>query len=151
MNLVNKCMKLTKKTLKLKTKNVTFKFPKGLELLEDQLFKLMKENGGVGLAANQVGLRDRVFVMNTDNKKQAFWNPAIIEASQEMEKYSEGCLSYPNEYCELDRPNWVVILYHDNTGKIFQERLIGLEARVAQHEIDHLDGITMFDRKEDNK
>lgn len=139
-------MKLTKRTLYQKTKPVDFKYPIQNELLAKQLLKFMHESGGIGLAANQVGLRSRVFVMAVDNNEKAFFNP-MIQDTQGSTPYLEGCLSYPNESVELDRPETIVLSYNDANGNMFVETFSGLEARVIQHEVDHLDGITMMDRK----
>lgn len=140
-------MKLTKRTLHLKTKDVTFKYPLQNIELGKQLLSFMHKTGGIGLAANQVGLRSRVFVMSVDNNDKVFFNPTISKLGQTSSMYAEGCLSYPNESVELERPDTLDLLYFDSHGKQHIETFSNLEARVIQHEVDHLDGLTMYDRK----
>jgi len=143
-------MKLTKRTLHLITKPVDFKFPLKNKDLGDKLFKFMHQSGGIGLAANQVGLRQRVFVMSVDNDNRVFFNPKIIESGDNLSPYQEGCLSYPNEYVELYRPDIIRLEYQNEEGVYYYEHFSNLHARVIQHEIDHLNGITMHDRKLEN-
>jgi peptide deformylase len=143
-------MKLTKRTLQLITKPVDFKFPLKNQDLGEKLLKFMHANGGIGLAANQVGLRERVFVMSVDNNDRVFFNPKIIKSSDYLTPYQEGCLSYPKEYVELMRPDTITIEYQNQEGTYIAESFNQLEARVIQHEIDHLNGITMHDRKLEN-
>lgn len=140
-------MKLTKRTLHLVTKPIDFKYPVKNEELGKKLLKFMHDNGGLGLAANQVGLRDRVFVMSVDQNNRIFYNPKIINASDKFTPYLEGCLSYPNESVELDRPDTITLEYQNAEGTYIAEHFSNLEARVIQHEMDHLNGITMHDRK----
>lgn len=144
-------MKLTKRTLHLETKPVDFAYPIKNELLGTELLKFMHKSGGIGLAANQVGLRDRVFVMSVNDNDRVFYNPKIIDFSQKMVPYTEGCLSYPNESVELERPDTIMLEYQTAEGKFIAEYFSNLEARVIQHEVDHLNGITMHDRKSENK
>ncbi len=118
---------------------------------EDIGIKLIKELGdkGIGLAANQIGINKRVCVINV-KEPIVFINPKIIKLDGEQIIYPEACLSFPNKVIKTIRHRWVTI-ESDNHGKIVMgsdkddENL--LEAVCAQHEIDHLDGITMFDRK----
>lgn len=140
-------MKLTKRILHLKTKPVEFKYPQQNEQLGNNLLKFMHLSGGIGLAANQVGLRERVFVMSVNNNDRVFFNPKVVQVSDKLVPYQEGCLSYPNDSVELDRPDTIKIEYQNSNGDYLFEQFSNLEARVIQHEIDHLDGITMHDRK----
>lgn len=143
-------MKLTKRVLHLKTKPIDFKYPLQNEQLAKEMLQFMHVSGGVGLAANQVGLRYRMFVMDVDHNPKVFFNPTIMSYSENKVPYLEGCLSYPNESVELDRPEKVVLSYQDAYGIFLTEEFMNLEARVVQHEVDHLDGMTMHDRKKEN-
>lgn len=140
-------MKLTKRTLHLQTKPVDFTYPIQNETLGKELLKFMHESGGIGLAANQCGLRHRVFVMCVDNNERVFFNPKILEFGEKDALFQEGCLSYPNESVELSRPDMILLEYQTAEGNYLVEYFTNLEARVVQHEVDHLDGITMHDRK----
>jgi peptide deformylase len=112
----------------------------------DEMFKLMYKFNGIGLAANQVGLPDRLFVSNFD-KPRVFINPYILSYSAQEETLGkEGCLSFPGLTLKVWRPRYVQIKYKDINGKIHVETFADYHARVIQHEIDHLDGIT-FDRR----
>ena len=144
-------MKLTKRVLHLVTKPIDFKYPLQNELLGKEMLKFMHISGGIGLAANQIGLRHRVFVMDVDTNPRIFFNPTIVSVGNTLLPYLEGCLSYPNESVELDRPESVVLAFQDAYGQQLTESFVGLEARVIQHEVDHLDGITMHDRKKEKQ
>ena len=140
-------MKLTKRILHHKTKDVNFIYPLQNKELGKQLLAFMHKTGGIGLASNQVGLRYRAFVMSVDNNDRVFFNPTILKLGQNKSLYAEGCLSYPNESVELERPDTLDLLYFDAHGNQHVETFSNLEARVIQHEVDHLDGLTMYDRK----
>ena len=88
--------------------------------------------------------------MSVDNTNRVFFNPRIIESSDNLSPYQEGCLSYPNEYVELYRPDIITLEYQNEEGVYYYEHFSNLHARVIQHEIDHLNGITMHDRKLEN-
>lgn len=115
------------------------------------MFELMYEAKGVGLAANQVDLPYRFFVMNTaaelDDKvqEQVFINPVIISRSG-MAEAEEGCLSLPEVYGNIKRPEKIVVEAYDLEGRQFRWEREDLIARVVQHEIDHLDGVLFIDR-----
>jgi peptide deformylase len=115
-----------------------------------EMFTLMYQHNGVGLAANQVDLPYRVFVMNleSDPKKGeeiVFVNP-VISRRKSLAEAEEGCLSLPGLYGNVRRPNEVVIDAFSLEGKPFHLELDGLFARVVQHETDHLDGRLFIDR-----
>lgn len=101
---------------------------------------------GIGLAATQVGERRRVFVMEIDGVTKVCFNPEITAASGNWVDYNEGCLSFKGESCILKRPEAVTTRYQDWQGQVTQEELTGIWARCFQHEMDHLNGITMWDR-----
>lgn len=112
----------------------------------------MYMTGGVGLAANQVGVLKRVFVCdvrsNLKDKRddfRVFVNPVILTATEDMEMMREGCLSFPGARENIERPKRVLIRAFTPSGQPFEAELGGWEARVALHEFDHLEGITWLD------
>lgn len=144
-------MELTRRTLKIKCKPATFNNQWVNEDLISRMQILMHAKGGIGLAANQCGERVRVFIMLIDGEFWACFNPEIIESSADFTELDEGCLSFPGETCIIKRPDTVLVKYFDITGIEIIERLAGLPSRCFQHELDHLNGITMHDRyKEQN-
>jgi len=104
------------------------------------LFERMKQLGGVGLSANQVGLDMRVFVMGLGETKIAVFNPIIISYSKTEELFNEGCLSYPGIMLAIKRPTKITATYQDETGKFIEQEFNGLTARIFQHEYDHMNG-----------
>ena len=106
---------------------------------------------GVGLSANQVGIDESICIINAI-REIVFINPEIIEASDEMFIFHEGCLSFPNTFVRTKRHKRVVVKSDNNELMEFIYRDFddknNLELVCVQHEIDHLNGITMFDRKE---
>jgi peptide deformylase len=144
-------MKLTKRVLYNQARPLDFQYPVKNQLLVNQMFDLMFKNHGIGLAAPQCGLSRRVFVMCVDQVKRACFNPEILEKSRNSDYYDEGCLSFIGESCKILRPTDITVRYFDCDGNEIVAQLSGLEARCFQHELDHLDGITMHDRyKEQN-
>jgi peptide deformylase len=121
------------------------------EQLEHDMITVMHENRGIGLAANQVDIRSRVFVIGSNGidgfpKPQAFFNPMITGASQETSLDREGCLSFPGLWLKVSRPTWIEMTYQDSKGLWNDVRVDGYVAKAVQHEIDHLDGICFTDR-----
>ena len=110
------------------------------------LFERMKQLGGVGLSANQVGLDMRVFVMGLGETKIAVFNPEIIEYSDTEELFNEGCLSYPGIVLGIKRPTKIKAKYQNETGQIIEQEFNGLTARIFQHEYDHMNGTDYTDR-----
>ena len=113
--------------------------------LVDDMFETMDAAEGVGLAANQVGLALRVAVVDAEGSRFAMINPVIREASGK-ESEEEGCLSIPDVYAEVTRPERVVLEAVGRDGLPIRIEAGGLLARAIQHEIDHLDGILFLDR-----
>ena len=113
-----------------------------------QMIKVMKENSGIGLAANQAGLLDRIFVMQLteDSEPRVFVNPVIIKESSEKFKYEEGCLSLPGIGAMITRPKTITLTWQDQDGKQHEQEFHDLESTCIQHEIDHLNGILFPDR-----
>lgn len=107
--------------------------------------KVMIENNGIGLAAPQVGVNKRVFVMGNETKLFACINPEII-SSEGSEMDTEGCLSFPKLWLRVRRPNKINVKYYNAMGELVETEFAGILSRVFQHERDHLDGIC-FDTK----
>jgi peptide deformylase len=112
--------------------------------LVDDMFETMDAAKGVGLAANQVGVARRVAVVDADGERFAMIDPVIIEAEGSATA-EEGCLSIPDIYGDVTRPDRVLIEAQDREGNRYRLDATGLKARAIQHEIDHLDGILFLD------
>jgi peptide deformylase len=108
------------------------------------LFETMDAARGVGLAANQVGVPRRVAVVGVEDDRFVMVNPRIIETEGRVSA-EEGCLSIPEIYADVTRPERVVIEALDAQGQPYRKEATGLTARAIQHEIDHLDGILFLD------
>jgi len=110
--------------------------------------QLMHEALGIGLAATQVGVMHRVLVYRVESEAAiaALVNPVLEWASDAREPMEEGCLSLPGVLVEVDRPVHVRVRAQDERGEAMLVEASGLEARVIQHEIDHLDGVLILDR-----
>jgi peptide deformylase len=120
------------------------------ELLEQQMCEFMIANYGIGLAANQIGIAKRVFVIGSKNiggfpEPFAVFNPKILRVSEEHELMKEGCLSYPDLWLSIKRPSVIEVEYQDSKGNIHEAAMSGLIARCFQHELDHLNGICFVD------
>jgi peptide deformylase len=112
--------------------------------LVDDMFETMDAARGVGLAANQVGVARRVAVIDAEGQRFVMVNPVIVESSDRTTA-EEGCLSIPEIYGDVTRPERVVLEAIDRDGKPFRLEAGGLAARAIQHELDHLDGILFLD------
>ena len=101
----------------------------------------MFHHNGVGLSANQIGIKERAFVMISDMESQdtlTCFNPKIVKESKEMVTIEEGCLSYPELYLEIVRPETIVVKYEDEGKELHKIKLTGFIARIFQHEYDHM-------------
>lgn len=112
--------------------------------LVDDMFETMDAAKGVGLAANQVGVARRVAVVDVDGDRFAMIDPRIVE-TEGRAVAEEGCLSIPEIFADVVRPDRVVIEALDSEGNPYRKEAVGLKARAIQHEIDHLDGILFLD------
>ena len=123
-------------------------FDDDLKQLVERMARLMQDARGVGLAANQVGVLRRVFVIQAedDPEPRALVNPSIVERSDESGEDDEGCLSMQGVVVSVERPVRIRLEASDEEGKPVTLELEGLPARVAQHELDHLDGVLIVDR-----
>tara|TARA_B100001996_G_scaffold69895_1_gene51133 strand:- start:923 stop:1372 length:450 start_codon:yes stop_codon:yes gene_type:complete len=108
---------------------------------------------GVGLSANQIGIKERAFIMMTDIELQetiTCFNPKILKESKDTVKLEEGCLSYPDLYLEISRSKNIIVKYEDERKNVYKKRLEGFVARVFQHEYDHMEGIDFTQRSINN-
>jgi len=102
----------------------------------------MMKSHGVGLAAPQVGINKSFFIMGSKESYTVITNPKIIEKGENLVKMQEGCLSFPDLWLNIIRPDNVVVEYVNTNGKKVTEKLEGMVSRIFQHETDHLNGIT---------
>ena len=119
-----------------------------------EISRILKENmvyyEGIGLSANQIGIGERVFVMMLNMETEetiTCFNPRIIKRYDDCGWFEEGCLSFPDEIINIQRPNRIVVKYEDEDKKEHKIKLDGLAARVFQHEFDHLEGIDFTERQ----
>lgn len=117
--------------------------------LEKDLLEFMYKNKGIGLAANQVGLQHRVFVMghwDSPDLGQAFFNPIILSVSDTYNDFEEGCLSFPGIFVKVKRPKSIQAQWQDSEGNPVQGEFTGYDCKCFLHEYDHLEGITFKHR-----
>lgn len=119
------------------------------ELVEDLIDTVSSTPNGAGLAANQIAVPLRALVTFVEQKPQVFINPEIVEESDEVDEAEEGCLSIPGWYGPVWRKERVTVRALNEKGKQFKVKATDFEARVLQHEIDHLNGILFIDRMDD--
>ena len=119
----------------------------------EELSQILKVNmdyyNGVGLSANQIGIKERAFIMIRDmeyNETITCFNPKIIKESKNKVVMEEGCLSYPELFLDVVRPSSVVVKYEDEYKKRHKLKLSDFPARVFQHEYDHMEGIDFTQR-----
>lgn len=121
------------------------------ELIKD-MFETLDANPGIGLAAPQIGVNLRLFVIKLDDGiPRVFINPEITATSAERSMYEEGCLSIPGLWADVSRPKAVSVFAYDAKGRPFNLDAEGLLARCIQHEYDHLDGKLFIDRLSPHK
>ena len=109
----------------------------------------MIHHEGIGISANQIGIWERAFAMVRDlenNEVMVCFNPRIIKSYSEEVEMEEGCLSYPELFLKIKRPDKIVVKYEDEDKKIHKIKLQGLASRVFQHEYDHMEGIDFTQR-----
>ena len=122
------------------------KFDERLHTLIDDMIETMHKKEGVGIAAPQVGILRRVVIIEPDeNTTMALVNPEILESSGSVEG-TEGCLSVPDVWGIVERPDHVVVKAQDRDGKEFRFNADGFAARVVCHELDHLEGVLFTDK-----
>jgi len=118
--------------------------------LADDMLETMYDAPGLGLAAPQVGVQKRLFVYDIDDEPRAMVNPVITETRGEW-TYLEGCLSVPNLHWEIVRPKEILITGYDLDGNEIEIEADELEARMFQHELDHLDGVLLLEHLDDEQ
>ncbi|HEX8302206.1 peptide deformylase [Sphingomonas sp.] len=126
-----------------------------LRALIDDMFDTMYDAPGIGLAAIQVGVPKRVVVMDLQEREdeegkpirepRVFINPEILDPAEEQSVYTEGCLSVPEQFADVERPARCRVKWLDETGAEHDEVFEGLLATCVQHEMDHLEGIVFID------
>jgi peptide deformylase len=135
--------------LRMRAHEVT-EFDDDLRRLVERMTALMHDAQGVGLAATQVGVLRRLFVFEPgEDGPRAVVNPVVVERSDETEPDEEGCLSLQGVRVPVERASRIVIEGKDENGEDVRYELEGYGARVAQHELDHLDGMLIIDRTDD--
>ena len=142
-------LKLPDKRLRLVSEPVK-RIDAGIRALVEDMFETMYGAPGIGLAGVQIGVAKRVVVMDLSKKEDAhkplvFINPEITWESKEQSTHEEGCLSIPEYYEEVERPNEVKVNYLDLEGKTHEITANGLFATCVQHEIDHINGVLFID------
>ena len=136
---------------KLKTPCESVSIEEGEEIAIRLLHELRESKNGIGLAANQIGINKRVCVVNV-KEPIALINPVIVEKSKEKFPFAEGCLSFPKKNVKTERHTWVRVKTDNHKDELYftaesKDINDAFECACIQHEIDHLDGITMFERK----
>ena len=122
-----------------------------LRKLADDMLETMYDAPGIGLAAPQIGIMDRLIVLDCVKEEGetprplVMFNPVVLSASEETNVYEEGCLSIPEQYGEVTRPEAVDVEWMDRDGNARRETFDGLWATCVQHEIDHLQGKLFID------
>lgn len=140
-----------------------------LRTLVEDMFETMYAANGIGLAAIQIGVPKRVLVIDLQpedpdadpvecehdgtkhthpalkKEPRTFINPVILDPAEQLSTYQEGCLSVPEIYADVDRPETCTVQYQDLDGKAHEEKLEGMMATCIQHEMDHLEGILFID------
>ena len=109
----------------------------------------MIHHNGIGISANQIGIWERAFAMVRDienNEVMVCFNPRIIKSYSEEVEMEEGCLSYPELFLKIKRPDKIIVKYEDENKKTHKLKLQGLASRVFQHEYDHMEGIDFTQR-----
>ena len=127
----------------------------GIRSLVADMFETMYEAPGIGLAAVQVGVPQRLLVIDLQEKDddegkpvrdpRVFINPELLDPAEDLNVYNEGCLSVPDQYAEVERPAAIRARWMDLDGKQHDERIEGMLATCLQHEMDHLEGILFID------
>jgi len=142
-------LKIPDKRLRLVSEPVK-RVDSGIRALADDMFETMYDAPGIGLAAIQIGVAKRVLVMDLSKKDEAqrpqvFINPEITWRSEETSTHEEGCLSIPDYYEEVERPQRIKVKYLDLDGKAHEIEADGLLATCLQHEVDHTNGVLFID------
>lgn len=119
-----------------------------VQLEKDMIQKLFEYNG-IGLSANQLGIRARVFVMGHKDypeSAQAFFNPKVVAHIDELDDLEEGCLSFPGIFVNIKRPKKIRVQWQNSQGELQEDEFEGYNCKCFLHELDHLEGIVFQDR-----
>lgn len=131
--------------LRQKCQDVIFDYDY-LSRVSSEMLNMMTKHNGIGLAAPQIGLNIRMFVMISEHRRQRICiNPEILYRSEEMIADKEGCLSFPGMILKVERPKFITVRYTDLNNQIIEEEMSELKARCFAHELDHLNGICFTD------
>ena len=117
--------------------------------LQNTLKIAMEHHRGIGLSANQIGIKERAFIMYSDVKKKetiTCFDPLITDYSEEKIIMDEGCLTWPGLWLKVERSEGIQCVYNDVDGELVQVQMHGLEARIFQHEYDHMEGTNFTQR-----
>ncbi|MEQ1849260.1 MAG: peptide deformylase [Candidatus Peribacteraceae bacterium] len=136
--------------LRAKTKKVA-KVTKEIEALIADMYLTVENAKGAGIAAPQVGHSERVCIASIGGMLMPLINPAISWYGEEKDSMEEGCLSLPGIWLMITRPTEIIVKFETTKGKKLELKLQGYDARVVQHEVDHLDGVLMVDRANEQK
>ena len=131
--------------LREKSKEIKEITPEILDLAK-QMIEIMNENKGIGLAAIQVGVPLRMMIIKDSEKDHIFINPEIRKLSKKECPYNEGCLSFPDIFEEVIRPEKVMVRAETIDGELMELETDGILARIFQHEIDHMEGVVFLDK-----
>ena len=134
------------KTLLKKAKRVD-KVDDTLRNIASNMVDTMLASNGIGLAGNQVGILKRIIVVLVNDQPKVMVNPEVVFTSKETCTMNEGCLSFPEQFYDIERPEKVTVKYRNLSGHPMLETHEGLAARCLLHEIDHLEGIVFLERK----
>ena len=135
----------------LREKMVDFDFenpPMDPKQLEKDMLEVMCQHDGIGLAANQVGINARMFVMGSPDSPSngvGIFNPIILATTESVED-NEGCLSFPGIFVNIKRPKAIKAKWQNSSGEWQESEITGIECRCFLHEFDHLEGIVFQDR-----
>lgn len=133
------------KLLRRKAKRID-KIDDSIRDLAAGMIESMTVANGIGISGNQVGVLKRIIVVLVNEEPKVMVNPEIVFISDEVCKIEEGCLSFPGQYYEIERPEKVTVKYRDLSGHPVLETYGGLVARCILHELDHLDGVVFLKR-----
>jgi peptide deformylase len=117
--------------------------------IQDRLLSAMEHYQGIGLSANQIGIKERAFIMYSDVKKKetiTCFDPLITDYSEEKIIMDEGCLTWPGLWLKVERSEGIRCVYNDVDGELVQVQMHGLESRIFQHEYDHMEGTNFTQR-----
>ena len=137
--------------LRAKTAKVSNPLAPEIQALIPEMFEMMHQADGLGLAAPQIDLALRLCVIEIEGDKMVFINPQLTSLSREKIIFEEGCLSLPGQFLPIERSERVTVRFQDEHGADRKIKASGLLAIALQHEVDHLDGILIVDRYKKQK